>query len=128
MPYSGIIHGTDGATAVALTVYNRTDASLTCEAGLAHWYSKNLGATAPGDALELVLWHDPETGVLALMNATDDRMPLEAIWCGATKGFSATRGRLSLPQKAGTLPHPILGFSCAEQAGNTRLACTAMVE
>ena len=79
VPYSGIIHGTDGADPVEVSVMNETGGALECRAALAHWYSDDLGRIAPGAELTVTLWHDTETGVLNLMNATDDRMPVEAL-------------------------------------------------
>ncbi len=123
MPYSGIIHGTEGATEVTLTVENALDATLTCEASLAHWYSQSLDQVAPGGALQVSLWHDPETGVLNLMNATDDRMPVEAIWCGAAPNFSATRGRLSLPIQKDALPFTGISYVCTMAGDAPRTTC-----
>ncbi|TNB48866.1 hypothetical protein FF124_07025 [Martelella lutilitoris] len=99
MPYSGIVHGTEGAEPVEISIANETDTSLDCRAALAHWYSDELGRIAPGDRLTVTLWHDGETGVLNLMNATDDRMPVEAIWCAS----DAARARLDLPMTAGPM-------------------------
>ncbi|MEZ5721607.1 MAG: hypothetical protein R3D59_07980 [Paracoccaceae bacterium] len=79
VPYSGIIHGTEGADPVAVTIANATGGALVCGVALAHWYSAELGGFAPGVRLAVTLWHDSETGVLNLMNATDDRMPVEAL-------------------------------------------------
>ena len=89
VPYSGIIHGTEGADPVAISIINGTDVSIDCRAALAHWYSEELGGILPDNQLTLTLWHDSETGVLNLMNATNDRMPVEAIWCATTGSFRA---------------------------------------
>ncbi|MEO1986526.1 MAG: hypothetical protein ABGX47_07735 [Martelella sp.] len=107
VPYSGIIHGTEGANPVEISVANETDTPLDCRAALAHWYSDELGRIAPGDRLTLTLWHDSKTGVLNLMNATDDRMPVEAIWCAS----DTARARLDLPMTAGKATAS-LHFSC----------------
>ena len=80
VPYSGIIHGTEGAVAVVLTIQNDTDADLVCRAALAHWYSVDLGVAVVGEVVHLTLWHDPATGRLDLLNETRHRMPVEAIW------------------------------------------------
>lgn len=97
VPYSGIIHGTDGADPVEITIANEAGVSIDCRAALAHWYSQTLGRIGPGDRLALTLWHDSETGVLNLMNATDARMPVEAVWCAT----DTARTRLDLPMTAG---------------------------
>lgn len=107
MPYSGIIHGTEGADPVEITVTNDTGVALNCEAALAHWYSDKLGQVSPGEELTLTLWHDPETGVFNLMNATDDRMPVEALWCASEAG----RTRLTLPIASGKA-EATLRYSC----------------
>ncbi len=107
VPYSGIIHGTDGADPVEISISNATGGSLKCEVALAHWYSDDLGQIAPGDELTLTLWHDRETGVLNLMNATDDRMPVEAVWCSN----DAARTRLNLPIASGEA-EATLRYSC----------------
>jgi hypothetical protein len=126
VPYSGIIHGTEGATAVTLSAENHTNTALTCEAGLAHWYSETLGSVPPGTALELTLWHAPETGVLNLLNATDDRMPVEAIWCGRANDFTNTRTRLTLPMQKGELQSSAYRFVCAADGDAPRLKCAAV--
>ncbi|AJY44997.1 hypothetical protein [Martelella endophytica] len=119
VPYSGIVHGTDGAEPVEVSVTNETGDSLDCRAALAHWYSDELGRMDPGGRLTVTLWHDGETGVLNLMNATDDRMPVEAIWCASED----SRARLDLPMKTGEEASK-LHFSCqtGESAG---LSCVS---
>lgn len=124
MPYSGIIRGTEGASELTLTIENGLDAALACEAGLAHWYSETLGRAEAGTRLEVTLWHDPQTGVLNLLNATRDRMPVEAIWCGRASAFSATRTRLTLPMRAGALDADRLRFRCVAGDDAPRLSCT----
>ncbi|WP_169929165.1 hypothetical protein [Martelella mediterranea] len=90
-----------------ISVSNETDTPLDCRAALAHWYSDELGRIAPGQQLTVTLWHDSKTGVLNLMNAADDRMPVEAIWCAS----DAARARLDLPMTAGKATAS-LHFSC----------------
>jgi len=119
VPYSGIVHGTEGADPVEITVANDTDLTLDCEAALAHWYSDELGRVTPGGELTLTLWHDPETGVLNLMNATNDRMPVEALWCSN----DAARTRLDLPIAAGRM-EATLRFSCHADS-DRGLSCDA---
>ncbi|WP_068414362.1 hypothetical protein [Labrenzia sp. OB1] len=117
VPYSGIVHGTEGADPVEISIVNETGVQLDCKAALAHWYSEELGRIAPSGELTLTLWHDPETGVLNLMNATDDRMPLEALWCSA----DTVRTRLDLPIAAGKT-EATLRFLC-RTGGDTGLSC-----
>jgi hypothetical protein len=123
IPYSGIISGTAGAEPVELFVENDTGTVMACTVALAHWYSDNLGQAAPLSTLTVTLWHDPETGVINLLNATNDRMPVEAIWCGSAENMSRTRTRLALPFAIG--PAPVrLDRSCA-QGSEARLVCSA---
>lgn len=123
VPYSGIIHGTEGADPLAISITNETGATLDCQAALAHWYSDKLGQVAPGEALELTLWHDPETGVLNLMNATDDRMPVEALWCATgSDDAAAARTRIDLPMAEGAI-RASLDIACRTDAGG--LSCEA---
>lgn len=117
VPYSGIIHGTEGADPIEISIDNATGAPIDCEAALAHWYSDELGRVAAGGQLTLTLWHDSETGVLNLMNATDDRMPVEALWCAN----NTARTRLDLPIKTGKVDAR-LHFTCREEGG-TELDC-----
>lgn len=119
VPYSGIIHGTDGADPVEVRIANATGGTVECEAALAHWYSDDLGQIAPGDELTLTLWHDRETGVLNLMNATDDRMPVEAVWCSN----ETARSRLTLPIASGKA-EATLRYSC-HPGGEAGLSCEA---
>ncbi len=107
VPYSGIIHGTDGADPVEISIMNETGILLDCRAALAHWYSDELGQIAAGERITLTMWHDSETGVLNLMNATDDRMPVEAVWCAT----DTARTRLALPMTTGKA-ETRMQFSC----------------
>ncbi len=101
VPYSGILTGTEGTAPLRLSVVNDTGRDMACTVSRAHWYSDRLGRAAPGDAVTATLWHDPETGVIALLNQTEDRMPVEAVWCGAAGDMTATRTRIALPIAAG---------------------------
>ena len=121
VPYSGIIHGTEGAVAVPLRVQNGTGTVILCQAALAHWYSVDLGAVAVGGMLEVTLWHDPVTGRLNLLNVTQDRMPVEAVWCGHMPRVHDTRGRVGLPYVIGTSPVALVRV-CSDGAG--RVVCT----
>ena len=120
VPYSGIVRGTEDADPVEVSVANETQAPLDCQAALAHWYSDELGRIAPGGELTLTLWHDDETGVLNLLNAGGDRMPVEAVWCAS----DIARTRLKLPMAAGD-PQAALRFSCHAR-DDQRLRCDAL--
>jgi hypothetical protein len=118
VPYSGIIQGTDGAVAVHLTLLNATGADIACQAELAHWYSVDLGRAGNGQSVAAILWHDPATGRLNLLNETQHRMPVEAIWCGFPPGIHATRGRVSLPYLQGTSPAAMTATCTDGDAGS----------
>jgi hypothetical protein len=122
VPYSGIVQGTQGADRVGLSVLNQTGQAMVCTAALAHWYSQELGEAAPGVSLGVELWHDPQTGVLNVMNATDSRMPVEAIWCAVAGNVTATRTRIALPFSEGSAPAEISAI-CREDGA--RLICEA---
>lgn len=126
-PYSGIIRGTEGAQPVTLRIRNDGAADLACTAALAHWYSQALGRAAPGAALDVALWHDPQTGVLNLLNAQGDRMPVEAVWCRPAGTGRAARGRVGLPLAAGPAPARI-ARACAPAEGGGRIACRPLAE
>ena len=121
VPYSGIIHGTEGAEPVELRIRNETNRPMSCTASLAHWYSDVIGTERPGGTLGVTLWHDPGTGVLNLMNTCDARMPIEAIWCGRVEELHATRDRVALPFAAGPAPDVIERVCRDGPAG--RLSC-----
>ncbi|MEB8386595.1 hypothetical protein OO012_05075 [Rhodobacteraceae bacterium KMM 6894] len=120
VPYSGIIHGTDGADPVEVSIMNATGGPLDCRAALAHWYSDELGRIVADGQLTLTFWHDSETGVLNLMNATNDRMPVEAVWCAT----DTARTRLDLPMTTGQAEAK-LHFTC-EAVDGANLTCDAM--
>jgi len=96
---------------------------MACTAVLAHWYSEILGEIHPFDVLTVTLWHDPETGVANLLNATKDRMPIEAIWCGNADNMSDSRSRLSLPFTIG--PAPVQLLRICSQATDSQIICSA---
>ena len=122
IPYSGIISGTAGAEPVELFVTNDTSDTMACTVALAHWYSKNLGEVPPSGTLTVTLWHDPETGVINLLNTTRNRMPIEAIWCGNAVKMSNTRSRLALPFVIGPAPERF-ERACA-QGAETQIVCS----
>ena len=115
VPYSGIIRGTHGAVPVVVKLINHTDQLLNCQAALAHWYSADLGNIVVGETLEITLWHDPKTGVINLLNASQDRMPVEALWCGVSQNLRDTRSRLDLPMQTGPA-EPEMEFECTAKA------------
>ena len=72
--------------------------------------------------LAVALWHDPEIGVVSLLNPNRARMPVEALFCGLSGRAHVTRGRIGVPQIAGEAP-PNLSVTC--RMGAKRLECPA---
>lgn len=103
-PYADIPRGTAGTVALTLRIRNAGSTDLNCAASLAHWYSTRLGKVAPGKTLEIALRHAPRTGVLTLLNAHGDWMPIEAVRCGDSTAAGTLKGRVDLPHKAGPAP------------------------
>lgn len=120
IPYSGIESGTDGQIAMELRLHNLGPDEMECTAQLAHWYSTPLGIAASGDTITAEIWRDPIDGTLALLNETDDRMPVEAVWCALADAPLAERTRINLPVRAGNLPTDVpadlIARDCASDA------------
>ena len=121
VPYSGIENGTDGVAPVDMQLRNGADGEMVCTVSFAHWYSTDLGPVAPGAVIAATLWHDGETGTLSMLNATRDRMPVEAITCGLKDHLGATRKTVALPIRSGATPEAV-ARRCV-QARNGRLDC-----
>ncbi len=122
IPYSGIERGTQGVAPVALSIANDTSAEIVCRVSLAHWYAADLGRAAPGGVVEAVLWHNPDTGALALLNDSRDRMPVEALWCGRAGAVHDSRAAIALPFAKGPAPD---GIARRCVASGARLDCAA---
>lgn len=117
VPYSGILHGTKGLSPLAFSIANDADGPVVCTAQMAHWYTAELGVASPGEAVTATLWHNPDDGVLALMNATDDQMPVEAVWCAPAVDPAAPRSRVALPVAAGPLATDRIAAHCRTVSG-----------
>jgi hypothetical protein len=87
-------HGTAGLDRMQIRVMNATGAPLACEALIAHWYSETVARIPSGGSAMVELWRDPATGVVALLNALGDNLPLEALFCGYDGRAYATRAPL----------------------------------
>ena len=70
--------------------------------------------------MSATLWYDPKDGTIALLNASLDRMPVQALWCGLAERSWATRAVIGLERKAASLQGPIK-VECRPEAG--LLAC-----
>lgn len=113
--------GRAGLVEVPVRVHNGGATALACEANLAHWYSERLGGVAPGETLTTTLFVKPETGAVFLLNASEDRMPVERLWCGLDGRSWETRAEISLERKADTVVSAV-GLDCRADGAET--VCT----
>jgi hypothetical protein len=115
-----VARGADGLVAVPFAARNSSSSRIVCSAALAHWYSVEFGAAARDDTVRATLWFDPRSGTTFVLNAGEDRMPIQALWCGFAGHAWATRAAVDLPQRAGAAPPP-LRLTCTPDGGG--LAC-----
>lgn len=118
--YNHVDKGTAGLSHVPLTVRNTGVAPLSCTVQLAHWYSISMADAAPGGTTLIDLWFDPAKGAYLLLNAGEDNMPVEALWCGIAGRAYETRTAILLDRAKGGTPKPE-DISCA--ASEDRLTC-----
>lgn len=104
-----------------VTIHNKGETVLACDATIAHWFSDGLGVVAPGESLRFTLQADIDTGTIFLRNAVGDDMPVQRVWCGLKGKSWATRAEIALERRAGELPKPI-ALDCAGAAGGTSCA------
>ncbi|MGX1098951.1 hypothetical protein ACSSVZ_002995 [Amorphus sp. MBR-141] len=102
--------GTGNLEKTLLEIANTGDSELSCTAELAHWYSEPVATIAAGSTAVIDLWFAPRTGTFALLNPSEDNMPVERLWCGIAGRAYETRDALPL--------HP-------DAAGPRRIACAA---
>jgi hypothetical protein len=115
-----VARGAAGLVALPFAVKNGALGPIVCSAALAHWYSIEFGKAASGESVLATLWYDPRSGATFVLNALEDRMPIQALWCGFAEHAWATRAVVALPQRASAAPPP-LRFTCAPDGGG--LAC-----
>ena len=92
-------YGVDGLVAVPFEAVNAGEKPIACGASLAHWYSLDLGEAAPGDTVVATLWFDPDNGEMYLLNASQDRMAVESLWCGVAGRSWETRSTVALERQ-----------------------------
>lgn len=114
--------GTDGLTQLDFSVENGGQATVSCDVKLAHWYSDHLTTIAPGKTEGFTLWSDAKNGAVYMMNATQDRMPVERLWCGLEGKSWDTRHEIDLPRLGGQTATAAALRCTANAAGTT---CTA---
>ena len=117
---SPIPRGTAGLIALPFEALNAGPGTIACGVALAHWYSVDLGEAAPGAAVRAALWIDPRTGGTVLLNAGQDQMPVQALWCGIAGRAWTTRSLLPLRPETSAKP-PSLRLTCAPEG--ERLVC-----
>lgn len=83
--------GTEGLEETPIEIANTGATALSCTAQLAHWYSEPVATVAPGATGTVSLWFDPQTTTFVRLNAQEDNMPVEALWCGIAGRAYETR-------------------------------------
>lgn len=111
--------GREGLSPLAVTVRNAGAAPIACGAAVAHWFSVELGDAAAGEAVTIPLWRDPASGAVFTLNPSEDRLPIERLWCGLAGRSWATRAEIALPRRPG--PADAIALACAPEG--ERLAC-----
>ena len=114
--------GVEGLVALPFRVTNRTDKPLRCAAAIAHWYSAEIGAVAPGQRLEAQLWSKPASGEVFLLNPRQDRMPIQSLWCGYAGADVSTRQVIALQRRAG-VEEPAVDLTCRPGTATGMLEC-----
>ncbi len=114
--------GTEGLAAVPFRVRNETGRPLVCAAAMAHWYSADVGTIPPGGSFEARLWSKPASGEVFLLNAGEDRMPIQTLWCGYQGADVSTRSLVALHRRAGVV-EPAVDLTCRQEAGGASLDC-----
>jgi hypothetical protein len=111
-----VARGTAALLALPFAAKNGSAGCIVCSAELAHWYSVEFGTAASSESVQATLWYDPRSGATFVLNALEDRMPIQALWCGLAGHAWATRAAIELPQRAGTAPTP-LRLICTQAGG-----------
>ncbi|MBS9477305.1 hypothetical protein [Ancylobacter radicis] len=114
--------GVEGLEAVPFRVRNATDRPLACAAAIAHWYSAAIGTVAPGGRLDAQLWSKAASGEVFLLNAQQDRMPIQTLWCGYEGADVSTRSMIRLERRAGAR-EPGVELDCRAGATAQALDC-----
>lgn len=107
--------------AVPLTVVNDGAQAIGCRAAIAHWFSAELGTAPAGGAVEAMLWAEPQSGNVYLVNEVGDRMPVESLWCGTADATWRTRSLIPLPRRAAD--GDAIALTCRGSADGRPLAC-----
>lgn len=109
------------APAVLEIVNETTRAVLRCQLVLAHFMTRDLAPTAPGQALEIDLLRETASGTLLRSDLDGRLVPVENVLCGADDDWMATRNDVDLTGlRAGSLRR--LRIVCVEGNG---MSCSA---
>lgn len=115
-----VVTGTGGLIHVPVEVTNASSEAMSCTLQLAHWYSIDLGTTAPGHNALIDLWFDRSSATYLILNDKQENMPVEAAWCGLAGRAYETRSEISLRRHAGNNP-VARKITCVAPGG--RLSC-----
>jgi hypothetical protein len=111
--------GSAGLSALMVDVRNTGSAPIACAAAVAHWFSLDLGTADAGGTVTIGLWRDPANGAVFALNPSQDRLPVERLWCGLAGRSWATRAEIALPRQPG--PADDIAVACT--VVGDRLAC-----
>ena len=111
--------GTEGLRPTPVVIRNAGPLAIACTAEYAHWYSSEIGTAEAGKELNAELWFEIATGTYVMLNARQENLPVERLWCGIGGNAYATRAVLPLQRSAGVA---ISGrtVACSTKAGRAR--------
>ena len=114
--------GVEGLTRVSFRADNRSGGPIECEAAVAHWYSAKIGSATAGGSVIGELWSSPRTGAVFLLNDSQERMPVQSLWCGLGGKAAMTRADIYLERRQG-VAEPAVHIACAGLTAKGALAC-----
>ena len=111
--------GTEGLRPTPVVIRNAGLKAISCTAEYAHWYSSEIGTAKAGKELIAKLWFESATGTYVMLNAAQENLPVEKLWCGIDGNAYLTRAVVPLQRNAGA------SFSgrtvtCATDSGRAR--------
>lgn len=108
------LSGPHGLTPFRFEARNAGAEPIACAASVAHWFSLELGRAGPGEAVAAALWNEPASATVFALNASGDRMAVEALWCGLEGRAWRTAAHIALRRRANSRPMDILVACRAE--------------
>ena len=111
--------GTEGLRPIPIVIRNAGPQAIACTAEYAHWYSSEIGTAEAGTNLSVALWFETATGTYIMLNARQENLPVERLWCGIAGHAYVTRAVVPLQRNAGAT---ISGrtVTCSTDAGRAR--------